>query len=106
MIAYSQFRAKLIFRTLISDDRAVGIEDKSLSLMSRTFSPWHKNNCRGSSVICGQKNKNQLNPFKNELERINYSLDWRTGTVLQVFVHIGTHQPVHRAASDGHSPKR
>lgn len=39
-----QFRAKLIFRTFISDDRAVGIEDKSLSLMSKTFNPWHKNN--------------------------------------------------------------
>lgn len=61
-----QFRAKLIFRTFISDDRAVGIEDKSLSLISKTFSPWHKNNCRGSSVICKQKIKIKIIICLNE----------------------------------------
>lgn len=46
-----QLRAKLIFLILINDDKAVGIEVKSLSLISSTFRPWHRNNCLGSSVI-------------------------------------------------------
>lgn len=118
-IIHLQFRARLIFLIFTNDERAVGIEVKSLSLISSTLRPWHKNNCRGSSVIW--RDKKGWNLFQmNHTIKSNHSIrkwsksyeikcdspDSKRDIALRVCVHIGTHQLVHHVTNDVHNPRR